>query len=193
MWRRGLIHYIFGQMIPETCAGVIIILGGFRSSPRDRSNTFSARAFLACGVRSGHRIPKHAHTASTRWRAASLIAALTSALSLRFRLMEACPHLQLKFSTGRHSRNRHPEAVVLACNRLMGVLLLLDTTDDGFLPLAGLARVYAANRAGGRIQQLIDKLYALNFVEKSFQFGTLEQFFFLPGKCSQSRIFLGVE
>jgi hypothetical protein len=64
---------------------VIIIRGGLCSSPRDRSNTFSARTFLALSAISGHRTPKHVHTASTRWRAASLIAALTSALRWRFR------------------------------------------------------------------------------------------------------------
>ena len=82
---------MFGQMMLETCAGVIIIRGGFCSSPRDKSNTFSASSFLAFSSRSGHKTSRHVQTASTRWRAASLIAAFRSALSGNFDSREATP------------------------------------------------------------------------------------------------------
>jgi len=71
-------HCMFGQMMLSTCAGVIITRGGFCSSPRDKSNTFLASSFLASSTISGHSTSKHVQTASTRWRAASLIAGLTS-------------------------------------------------------------------------------------------------------------------
>jgi hypothetical protein len=75
---------MFGQMMLETCAGVIMILGAFRSSSWVKFNAFLAITFLAFSARSGHKISKHVQTASTRWRAASLIAALFSALRWRF-------------------------------------------------------------------------------------------------------------
>ena len=59
----------------------------FRSFPLHRSNTFSASAFFACGVRAGQRTPQACpDTASTSWRAARRIATLWRQLRLTGRI-----------------------------------------------------------------------------------------------------------